>query len=65
MPIIQVHLIEGRTVEQKRRLVAELTDAVVKSLGVTPDTVRIILEDMAKHDYAVAGKLVIDQEKIP
>jgi len=64
MPIIQVHLIEGRTVEQKRRLVAELTDAVVKSLDVRPDTVRIILQDMAKHDYAVAGKLVQDQDKI-
>jgi len=31
MPIIEVHMFEGRTVDQKRKLVAEMTDAVVKS----------------------------------
>jgi 4-oxalocrotonate tautomerase len=61
MPIIHVDLIEGRTVEQKRRLVAEMTDAVVKSLDVEPDTVKIILHDMAKHDYAIAGILLMDK----
>ncbi|MCX5813154.1 MAG: 2-hydroxymuconate tautomerase family protein [Proteobacteria bacterium] len=61
MPIIQVNLIEGRTVEQKRKLVAGITDAVVKSLDVEPDTVKIILKDMAKHDYAIAGVLFVDK----
>jgi 4-oxalocrotonate tautomerase len=62
MPIINVSLIEGRTVEQKRKLVAAVTDAVVKTLDVKPELVRIILQDMAKHDYAVAGVLVVDQK---
>jgi len=61
MPIIQVSMFEGRTIDQKRKLVAEMTDAVVKSLGVKPEDVRIILQDMAKHDYAIGGKLVIDK----
>lgn len=61
MPIIQINMFEGRTVDQKRRLVAEVTDAVVRSIGVTAEDVRIIIQDMAKHDYSVAGKLVIDR----
>ncbi len=61
MPIIQVHLIEGRSVDQKRKLVSEMTNAVVKSLDVPPDAVRIILQDMSKEDYAIAGKLKIDE----
>ncbi len=61
MPIIQVHLIEGRSVDQKRKLVSEMTSAVVKSLDVPPDAVRIILQDMSKEDYAIAGKLKIDE----
>jgi 4-oxalocrotonate tautomerase len=61
MPIIHVNLIEGRTVEQKRKLVAGITDAVVKSLDVEPDTVKIILQDIAKHDYAIAGVLFMDK----
>jgi len=62
MPIIQVHLIKGRTVDQKRKLVANITDAVVKSLDVKNEDVRIILQEMAKDDYAVAGALVIDKK---
>jgi 4-oxalocrotonate tautomerase len=61
MPIIHVNLIKGRTVEQKRKLVAGITDAVVKSLDVEPDTVKIILQDIAKHDYAIAGVLFMDK----
>jgi 4-oxalocrotonate tautomerase len=61
MPIIQVNLIEGRTTDQKRTLVAEVTQAVVKSLNCKPEDVRIMLNDMAKHDYAVAGALVADK----
>ncbi len=62
MPIIQVHMIEGRTVDQKRALVTSMTDAVAKSLNVKPDDVRIILQEMAKQDYAVAGVLIADKK---
>ncbi len=62
MPIIQVHMIKGRTVDQKRKLVATITDAVVKSLDVKNEDVRIILQEMAKDDYAVAGTLVVDKK---
>jgi 4-oxalocrotonate tautomerase len=61
MPIIQVNMLEGRTVDQKRKLVANMTDAVVKSLDVKPEDVRIILQEMAKHDYAIAGLLFMDK----
>jgi len=62
MPIIQVNMFEGRPVDQKRKLVAAMTEAVVKSLNVKPEVVRIILHDMAKHDYAVAGVLEVDKK---
>lgn len=61
MPIITVNMFEGRTVDQKRKLVAEMTDAVVNSIGVKPEDVRIIIQDMAKHDYSIGGKLTIDR----
>lgn len=62
MPVINVNLYEGRTVEQKRKLVAALTDAVVKSLEVKPEAVRIFLNDVPKHNAAVAGELVSDKK---
>lgn len=60
MPIVNINLIEGRSVEQKRELVKKVTEAICESVDVTPDHVRIILQDMAKHDYAIAGKLKSD-----
>lgn len=63
MPIVQIHLMEGRTLDQKRQLAAKVTQAVCESVNVTPDKVRIILSDMQKEDYSVAGTLVIDEKK--
>ena len=62
MPIIQVNLLEGRTTDQKRKLVANVTEAVVKSLDVKPDAVRIILQEMARDDYAIGGVLAMDKK---
>jgi 4-oxalocrotonate tautomerase len=61
MPIVNINLIEGRTLEQKRALVKEVTEAICKTVNVTPDHVRIIIQDMQKHDYAVAGTLNCDK----
>lgn len=63
MPIIQVNLLEGRTIDQKRKLVATMTDAVVKSLDVKPDAVRIILQEMTRDDYAIGGVLAVDKKE--
>lgn len=61
MPILQVHLLKGRSVEQKRQLVKEVTEAVSRSLEVKPDQVRIILCEMDRDAYAIAGTLVADR----
>ena len=63
MPIVQIHLIEGRTIDQKRALTRKVTEAIVESIGVPADAVKIILSDMTRHDYAIAGTLHLDQKK--
>ncbi len=63
MPIIDVNLFEGRTIEQKRRLVKTMTEAVVQSLGVKPDDVRITLHEMSRENHAISGVLVADRNK--
>jgi 4-oxalocrotonate tautomerase len=62
MPIIHVNMYEGRSIEQKKKLVVAMTDAVVKSLDVKPDAVRIILHDIPKHNIAVAGVLASEKK---
>ncbi len=61
MPIVTVRAIEGRTVEQKRKLAKDITDAVVKDFKVEADKVTVNFFDMPKHNIAKAGKLLTDQ----
>jgi 4-oxalocrotonate tautomerase len=55
MPTIRVDLMEGRTVEQKKQLVQALTEAVVKTLGGSPESVDVLLYDIKPHDWATGG----------
>ncbi len=57
MPIVQVHLLEGRSREQKKDLVKEMTASICSSLGVRPEQVRIILSEMNPDEYSVGGEL--------
>ena len=61
MPTIRVDLMEGRTVEQKRALVQALTQAVVDTIGASPESVDILLFDIKRHDWATGGQLWSDK----
>lgn len=61
MPTIHINMFEGRTIDQKRKMVAAMTEAVVKSLEVKPETVHIIISESPKHNIAVGGVLVSDR----
>jgi len=60
MPNIIIEADEGRTVEQKRGLVKDVTDAVCKNFKVSPEAVTIIIHEGKKENRAKAGKLGID-----
>ncbi|WP_454916203.1 2-hydroxymuconate tautomerase [Xanthobacter sediminis] len=57
MPIVEVTLIEGRTYEAKVKMVAEVTDALVSSLGAPREAVRIIIREVPAWHFAAAGVL--------
>ena len=60
MPVIRVEMFKGRTPEQKRAMVKEVTDAFVRTAGGTPEAVHVIITDVEKSDWAVAGTLASD-----
>ena len=61
MPIVQVELLEGRTIEQKRALVEKVTQAIVESVGAPAENVTVIIRDMPKENLGKAGKLEYDK----
>jgi 4-oxalocrotonate tautomerase len=61
MPTINVQLFEGRTLEQKRAFVQAITEATVRTLGATPESVDILLHEIKREHWATAGKLWSDE----
>ena len=62
MPVINVKLVEGRTVEQKRAIVKAVTRAVSESLGVAESAIWISIEDMKPENFAQGGELRLDRQ---
>jgi 4-oxalocrotonate tautomerase len=57
MPEIYVHAVEGRTLDQKRALVRDITEAVVKNFNVTADSVMVQIVESPKENKAKGGVL--------
>ena len=57
MPTYHIEMMEGRTIEQKRRLVQEITRITVEVLGGSPDSVDILITDVNRENWATGGQL--------
>jgi 4-oxalocrotonate tautomerase len=61
MPEIYVHAVEGRTIDQKRSLVKDITDAVVRNFKVPPEAVMVQIMESPKDSKAKGGVLFSDR----
>jgi 4-oxalocrotonate tautomerase len=61
VPEVYVHAVEGRTIEQKRTLVKDITDAVVRNFDVAADRVMVQIVESPKENKAKGGVLFSDR----
>ena len=57
MPSYHVKIMEGRTIEQKKKLVEAITRVSVEILGGVADSVDVIITDIKRENWATGGKL--------
>jgi 4-oxalocrotonate tautomerase len=55
MPVVTVQMWTGRSTTQKRALVHAITDAMVQHAGAKPDNLHVILQEVPKENWALAG----------
>ncbi|MEG1641722.1 MAG: tautomerase family protein [Synergistaceae bacterium] len=60
MPIVVVNIKEGRSLDQKREMVAKMTDVLCDTMKVQPSSVKIIINEMKGDEFAHAGVLTCD-----
>lgn len=61
MPLVQITMLSGRTVDQKRRIAQRITDALVEEAGARREAITIAFNEVSKESYASGGELMIDK----
>ncbi len=61
MAHVQITLLAGRTVEQKRRAVKRVTEVLREELNVKPEKLTIAFIEVLRDSYARNGALLSDR----
>lgn len=61
MPVVTIQMAAGRTLEQKRRVVEEITATLVSALKVDPVDVTIMIHELPRESIAKAGRLLSER----
>ena len=62
MPLVTIKVFEGRTIEQKRGMAKDVTEAIVKNIGCPPAAVQIEIVDLKQENLAQGGTLFTDNK---
>jgi 4-oxalocrotonate tautomerase len=62
MPIVRVEILEGRTAERKAELIRRVTAAVVDTLEVRAEQVRVLLYELPAEHWAVGGQSMAERQ---
>ena len=62
MPVIQITMSEGRSVEQKRELVKVLTKEIARIMKTDEEKVRILIYEVSRENWGNAGILGADMK---
>jgi 4-oxalocrotonate tautomerase len=64
MPYVNVRITkDGVTADQKRQLVEEITDTLVRVLGKRPEHTHIIIDEVEPDNWGFAGMLTTEYRK--
>ncbi|HYK51697.1 MAG TPA: 2-hydroxymuconate tautomerase [Terriglobales bacterium] len=63
MPLIQVTMLQGRTIDQKRKIATRITDTMVEEAGARREAIVVTFIEVSKDSYASGGELMIDKAK--
>jgi len=57
MPILRLEMHPGRTLDQKRAFVEQVTKAAVETLACPPDSVDVVITEVARDSWGKGGVL--------
>ena len=62
MPHVEITLLKGRTLEQKRKVAAGVTDVLVQDAGAKREDTTVAFVEVDRECFAHGGQLVSDRK---
>jgi 4-oxalocrotonate tautomerase len=62
MPVIQVHMLEGRTEEQKKELVKAINQAMIEIAKAKPEDTNVIIHEIPRTHWGIGGLLLAEKK---
>jgi 4-oxalocrotonate tautomerase len=62
MPVLEITISQGRSIEQKRQLVKVLTRETARIMKTGEEKVRILIYEVSKENWGNAGILGLDMK---
>ncbi len=56
MPLVHIDMLEGRSEEKISNMIVAVSEAIASSLETNIESGRIVVNEMAPHQYGVGGK---------
>lgn len=60
LPYINVRILKGATTAQKRQIVEEMTDTLVRVLDKKPEQTHIVIDEIELENWGFSGMLTTD-----
>jgi 4-oxalocrotonate tautomerase len=62
MPIVRIDMLSGRTPEQKAELIRRVTAALVETLAVKPEQVRVLIYELPPEHWGIGGETMEERQ---
>ncbi len=62
MPLVNVHMAQGRSAAQKKALMEAITEAMYEHIGAQRDSVRVWINEFSNTDFMAGGELLADKQ---
>ena len=61
MPMVQITMLTGRSVDQKRKIAKRITDALVEKADARRKAIVVAFHEVSKESYASGDELIADK----
>ncbi len=62
MPLVEIHLLEGRTTDQKKAMLGAVTRAIQESIGCPVEKIRVWIQEIPRTEFMSAGVLASEKK---